>query len=135
MTGWDEKVREIMGRPGKLGIMATADRAGNPNAAYFGSPRLAGDGTLVMGLGNCRSLANLAENPRAAFFVVEGSPVGFATPGYRLYLKVLKIDRSGPVLQEVRELIAAKAGPQVAETIKAGVVFEVTGVRPLVDPI
>ncbi len=48
---------------------------------------------------------------------------------------MLKIDRSGPVLQEVRELIAAKAGPQVAETIKAGVVFEVTGVRPLVDPI
>jgi len=58
---------EIVNKPGRVGVLATTNKAGQPNVAYFGSPKLMDDGTLVMGLGGNRSLANLEENPQAVF--------------------------------------------------------------------
>jgi hypothetical protein len=86
-----------------------------------------------MGLGDNRSLANLEENPYAVFFTVEGAPVGMQTPGWRLYLKVKDIQRQGPVLEAIREAIAKAVGEAAAQMIHAGVVFEVTEVRSLMD--
>jgi len=85
-----------------------------------------------MGLGNNRTLKNLEENPLAVFFSVTESPVTFSTPGYRLYLKAREIQKEGPVLNSVRDAIAKAAGPDAAKMIVAGVVFDVTEVRPLV---
>jgi hypothetical protein len=132
MTQINDKILESVNKPGRMGILATADAKGQPNAAYFGSPQLKADGTLVMGLGENRSLANLEQNPLAVFFTVEKAPVDFQTPGYRLYLKARDIQRQGPILDAVREAIAALAGADAAKMMKAGVVFEVTEVRPLV---
>jgi hypothetical protein len=129
----DAKLVESVNRPGRIGVLATADAQGQPNVAYFGSPRLQADGTLVMGLGANRSLANLEQNPSAVFFTMEQAPVGMTTPGWRLYLKALDIQRQGPVLDSVRDAISQAAGPQAAQMIKAGVVFQVNAVRPLVD--
>ncbi|MEW6266977.1 MAG: pyridoxamine 5'-phosphate oxidase family protein [Thermodesulfobacteriota bacterium] len=129
----EAKVLESVNRAGRVGVLATADRTGRPNAAYFGSPRLNQDGTLIMGLMNNRSLKNLEQSPLAVFFTVEKAPVDFQTPGWRLYLKVREIQKQGPILDGVREAIAAKAGKNAAALIQAGVVFEVTEVRPLVD--
>ena len=133
MAQIEQKVLESVNRPGRIGVLATADKEARPNLAYFGSPRLTPEGTLVVGLGENRTLANLEQNPQAVFFALESSPVDFSTPGWRLYLRVQEIQRQGPVLDEIRGFIAEKAGKQAAGMIQAGVVFQVEEVRPLVD--
>jgi predicted pyridoxine 5'-phosphate oxidase superfamily flavin-nucleotide-binding protein len=129
----DSAILESVNRPGRVGVLATADKAGHPNVAYFGSPRLNPDGTLVMGLTVNRTLHNLEENPWAALFTAESAPVTFSTPGWRLYLTVRELQKAGPKLDAVRQEIAARAGEATAQKIKACVVFEVTEIRSLVD--
>jgi hypothetical protein len=128
----NKEVMEIVNGAGRIGTLGTANRQGEPNVAYFGSPRLSEDGTITMGLASNRTLKNLEENPRAVFFCVAESPVTFTTPGYRLYLKVREIQKSGPILDGVKKAIAEHAGPQAAAMMAAGVVFDVTEIRPLV---
>jgi len=133
MVKIESDLLDTVNKPGRVGVLATSAQDRQPNAAYFGSPRLNPDGTLVMGLQENQTLANLEQNPLAVFFIVEKAPVEFSTPGFRLYLKARDIQRQGPVLDGVREAVAAKAGAEAAQRMKAGVVFEVTRVRPLVD--
>jgi predicted pyridoxine 5'-phosphate oxidase superfamily flavin-nucleotide-binding protein len=132
MSEITKDIVEVVNKRGRVGALGTADKNGQPNVAYFGSPRLSEDGTLIMGLGNNRSLKNLEENPLAAFFCVAESPVTFKTPGYRLYLKVREIQREGALFEGVRDAIGKAAGADAAKMIVAAVSFEVTGVRPLV---
>ncbi len=132
MSKINKEVIEIVNKTGRIGVIATANRLGQPNVAYFGSPRLSEDGTIIMGLGSNRTLKNLEENPLAVFFCVAESPVTFTTPGYRLYLKVREIQKAGPIFDDVKKAIAEHAGPDAANMLVAGVVFDVTEVRPLV---
>lgn len=127
-----KEIIEVVNKPGRVGTLGTANKSGQPDVAYFGSPRLLDDGTLVMGLGNNRSLKNLEENPLAVFFCVAESPVTFKTPGYRLYLKVREIQREGALLDGIKDAIGKAAGPDATKMIVAAVSFEVTEVRPLV---
>jgi hypothetical protein len=131
MAEVSQAIVDIVNKPGRVGVLGTADTQGCPNVAYFGSPRLKKDGTLTMGLAENRTLKNLESNPQAVFFCVEDTPVSFQTKGYRLYLKVKDMQRQGPVLDSIREMIAEKAGPQAAQMISAGITFEVIDVRPL----
>jgi hypothetical protein len=133
MVAISKEVIEIVNGAGRIGTLGTANKQGEPNVAYFGSPRLSEDGTITMGLTKNRTLKNLEENPHAVFFCVAESPVTFTTPGYRLYLKVREIQKSGPILDGVKEAITEHAGAQAAAMIAAGVVFDVTEVRPLVE--
>ncbi|MBW2249618.1 MAG: pyridoxamine 5'-phosphate oxidase family protein [Deltaproteobacteria bacterium] len=132
MSKINKEVIEIVNKAGRIGVLGTANGMGQPNVAYFGSPRLSEDGTLIMGLGSNRTLKNLEENPLAVFFCVAESPITFTTPGYRLYLKVLEIQKAGPIFDGVKKAIAKHAGPDAAKMVVAGVVFDVTEVRPLV---
>lgn len=59
--------------------------------------------------------------------------MAFNTPGYRLYLKANTIQKEGPLLDGVKNVIAEHAGEDAAKMIVAGVSFEVTEIRPLVD--
>ncbi len=93
-----KEVLEIVNKPGRVGVLSTADKQGQPNSAYFGSLRLTEDGSVVLGLGNNRSLKNLEENPLAVFFCVTESPVGFQTPGVRLYLKLKEHPKNEPIV-------------------------------------
>ena len=127
-----KEIFEIINKPGRVGVLGTTDKAGKPNVAYFGSPRLMEDGTLVMGLASNRSLGNLEENPFAVFLAISESPVAFTTPGYRLYLKVKELQKEGPLLDGVKKAIAEHAGQDAANMVVAGVAFEVTEARPLV---
>ena len=126
MVNINDEIIEIANKPGRIGVLATASSDGEPNVAYFGSPQLKTDGTLVMGLGDNRTLKNLEENPKAVFFVITESPVSIQTPGYRLYLKSETIEKEGAILDSVRERIAQHAGEQAAQMIKAGAVFSIT---------
>jgi len=96
MVDISQEIFEIANKPGRIGVLATASANGDPNVAYFGSPRLMDDGTVVMGLGKNHTLKNLEENPKAVFFVVAEGPVSFQTPGYRLYLEARTIEKEGP---------------------------------------
>jgi len=132
MAKINKEIIEIVNKAGRIGALGTANELGQPNVAYFGSPQLSEDGTIIMGLGSNRTLKNLEENPLAVFFCVVESPVTFTTPGYRLYLKVREIQKAGPIFDSVKKAIAEHAGPEAAKMIVAGVVFDVTEVRPLV---
>lgn len=131
MAELSKEVVDLFDQPGRIGTLATADRQGQPNTAYFGSLRPMADGSITVGLTNNRTLRNLQENPLAVFFIVKEGPVSFQTPGYRLYLKVRGIHREGPALDEIKDFISQHAGPAAASSIAAGVVFDVTEVRPL----
>lgn len=132
MTEISKEVFEIVNKPGRVGVLSTADKKGQPNAAYFGSLRLMEDGTVVLGMGNNRSLKNLEENALAVLFCVTESPVTFTTPGYRLYLKARNIQKEGPLLDGVKKAISEHAGEDAAKMIVAAVAFEVNEMRPLV---
>lgn len=132
MTEISQEIFEIVNKPGRVGVLSTSDKQGQPNSAYFGSLKLLEDGSVVLGLGNNRSLKNLEENPLAVLFCVTESPVAFNTPGYRLYLKILEIQKEGPLLDDVKKAIAQLAGQDAAKMIVAGVKFEVTETRPLI---
>ncbi len=68
MVEISKEVFEIVNKPGRVGVLGTADKQGQPNTAYFGSLRLMEDGSVVLGLGKNRSLKNLEENPLAVLF-------------------------------------------------------------------
>jgi hypothetical protein len=125
--------KEIINKPGRIGTISTADSAGRPNVAYFGSPRLQDDGTFVVALMATRTLKNLEVNPFAVFFCVEEGAVSFNSAGCRLYLKVKDIQKQGPLLEEMKAHVATAAGPDAAKMIAAAVAFEVTEARGLVD--
>ena len=132
MTEISKEIIEIVNKPGRIGILSTADKQGQPNAAYFGSLKLMEDGSVVLGLGNNRSLKNLEANPLAVLFCVTESPVSFNTPGYRLYLKAIEIQREGPLIDGVKRAIAEHAGKDAAKMIAVSVALEVIETRPLV---
>lgn len=131
MTEISKEIFEIVNAPGRVGVLSTADKQGQPNSAYFGSLKLLDDGSVILGLGNNRSLKNLEENPLAVLFCVTESPVNFTTPGHRLYLKVREIQKEGPLLDNVKKAVAQLAGEDAAKMIVAGVLFDVTATRPL----
>jgi len=132
MVEINKEIIATVNKTGRIGALGTANKVGQPNVAYFGSPQLSEDGTIVMGLGSNRTLKNLEENPLAVFFCVAQSPVTFTTPGYRLYLKVREIQKEGPIIDSVKKAIAEHAGAAAAKMIAAGVVFDVTEIRHLV---
>jgi len=133
MVDISKEVFETVNKPGRVGVLGTADKQGQPNVAYFGSLRLMEDGTVVLGLGKNRSLDNLEANPLAVLFCVTESPVGFKTPGFRLYLKVREIQKKGALYDNIKAAIAEHAGAQAANMIVAAAAFDVTEVRPLMD--
>ena len=133
MVEISKEIFEIVNKPGRVGVLGTADKNGQPNTAYFGSLRLMEDGLVVLGLGNNLSLKNLEENPLAVLFCITESPVEFKTPGVRLYLKLKEIQKAGPLYDAIKTAIAEHAGEGAAKMIVSAAAFEVTKIRQLVD--
>jgi hypothetical protein len=126
---------ELMARRDRIGVLATASAAGEPNVGYFSSTVVMDDEVIALGLGNNRSLKNMGENPAAVYFAIETFPVELTTPGFRVYLKVREIQRDGPILHRIREAIRHAAGDVAADNTVAVALFDVTNVRPMIDPL
>lgn len=126
-------VRELVNAPGRVGVLATTDRAGNPNVAVFGSPHMPDDLTLVMGLADTRTAQNLLETGRAVFMSVLPGPTSAETNGARVYLKVRVMEKEGPNFEMIREKIRSVAGDRPASRIRYAVFFDVESTRPLID--
>jgi hypothetical protein len=133
MVDISKDIYDIVNKPGRVGVLGTADKSGQPNAAYFGSLRLSDDGTVTLGMSQNRSLANLKENPLAVLFVVTESPVSVNSVGIRLYLKLEELQEEGPLFEKVKDGILKHAGEGAAAMIKAAAAFEVTEIRGLMD--
>jgi hypothetical protein len=127
------KLMDYFNKSPRLGTLSTSSKDGKVDAAVFGSPRMTDEKTVVMGLGNGRSLANLQQNPHAVFLIMEPGKSLPEWKGLRVYLKMKIAATSGPVLDAFKKQIAQMAGPDAAKMIHAAVTFEVTEVRPLVD--
>jgi len=127
------KLVEFFNKQPRLGALATSDRSGRVNVAYFNSLRMLDDRTVVMGLGRNRTLANLQENPHAAFMILEPGKTLEGWKGLRVYMIMKECETQGELLEEIRKQIAKHAGERAASIIQAAVSFEVTEIRPLAD--
>lgn len=124
---------EYFNKQPRVGTLSTASRDGKVNAAYFGSPRMIDEKTVVMGLGKNRTFANLQENPYAVFMIMEPAKTITEWKGVRVYLKMRECCTYGAKLEEMREQIAKIAGKAAASMIQAAVVFDIQEIRPLAD--
>ena len=126
-------VRELVNDPRRIGVLATANRKGEPNVAVFGSPHMPDDMTLVMGLADTRTAQNLLETGRAVFMSVLPGATPMETRGVRIYLKVRAMEKEGANLEAIKEKIRKAAGDRAAARIRYAVFFDVEATRPLVD--
>lgn len=129
-----KQVMEMFNKENRIGVLASANKSGDVNAAVFGSPRMIDEDTVIMAIGNNRSFQNLQENPRASFIVVEPGESPTTWQGVRVYLEVDSFERYGEVLDSFRENIRKVAGDQAANAITAAIRFKVMDVRSLIDP-
>lgn len=127
------KLVEFFNKQPRLGALASSDRSGRVNVAYFNSIRMLDDRTVVMGLGRNRTLANLQENPRAAFMILEPGKTFEGWKGLRVYMVMKSCETEGELLENIKKEIAQHAGEKAASMIQAAVSFEVTELRPLAD--
>ena len=129
-----KQVMELFNKQPRIGSLATSNGKGDVNVAVFGSPTLTDENTVVMGIGNNRSLSYLKENPKAVFIVMEPGRTAMEWKGIRVYLEASVIETEGELLDTMRAKIAEKAGESASKMIQAAIRFTVTNVRPLLAP-
>ncbi|MGC8659701.1 MAG: pyridoxamine 5'-phosphate oxidase family protein [Desulfomonilaceae bacterium] len=129
-----EKLMEYFNRQPRLGTLSTADKNGKVDSAYFGSPRMIDEKTIVMGSGKNRTYSNLLENPQAVFLVMEPGKTVMEWKGVRIYVEMKEYETAGRKLDQIRAAIAEKIGQEAAnKMICAALTFEIKEVRPLAD--
>ena len=128
-----EKLIEYFNKQPRLGTLSTADKSGKVNSAYFGSPRMVDKNTIFMGLGNNRTFANLQENPKAVFMIMEPGKTIMDWKGVRIYVKMIDCQTSGEKLDQLKAAVAKHAGENAAKMMHAALTFEIVEIRPLAD--
>ena len=127
-------VMRMFNKKTRIGALATSNKNGDVNAAVFGSPRMIDEDTVIMAIGDNRSLQYLQENPKATFIVIEPADAPTEWKGARLYLEMASFERYGELLDSFRENIRKVAGDKSANAIIAAIRFNVTAVRGLIAP-
>jgi hypothetical protein len=128
-----KQLMDFFNKQPRLGILATADKSGKVDVAYFGSPRMIDEKTIFMGLGKNRSFENLQQNPHAVFMIMEPGQSLPEWKGVRVYMKMSDCQTSGEKLDAIRARIAEAAGEKASKMIHAAVTFSIEEVRPLAD--
>jgi hypothetical protein len=130
----NKKLMEYFNKQPRLGTLSTADKNGKVDSAYFGSPRMVDEKTILMGTGKNRTFSNLVENPHAVFLIMEPGKTVTDWKGVRVYVEMKEHETSGQKLDQIRAAVAEKVGPEAAKKmIHAALTFEVTDIRPLAD--
>ena len=117
----------------RLGTLSTSSKDGKVNSAYFGSPYMIDEKTIIMGLTRNRTLSYLQENPSAVFMIMEPGQALSEWKGVRIYVKMTDCSTAGEQLDKIKARIAAVAGEAGAKMIHAALTFEVLEIRPLAD--
>ncbi len=66
-----DRLMEYFNKQPRIGTLSTANKEGRVDSAVFGSPRMIDKKTVVMALGEGRTLEYLQENPHAVFLIME----------------------------------------------------------------
>jgi hypothetical protein len=127
------KLMDYFNKQPRLGCLSTAGKDGKVNVAYFGSPRMIDEKTIVMGLGKNRTFANLQENPHGVFMIMEPGKTATEWKGVRLYVNMTECNTSGDPYEQFKAQVAKVAGEAAAKMIHAAVRFEVYEIKPLAD--
>jgi len=127
------KLIEFFNKQPRIGALSTSNKEGKVNVAYFGSPFMADEQTVEVGLTQNRSFTYLQENPYAAYIIMEPGASLPEWKGIRLYLKMTDCSTSGEKLDAIKARISAGAGESAAKMIHAAITFEVLEIRPLAD--
>lgn len=124
---------EYFNKQPRLGVLSTSNKEGEVDSAYFGSPFMPDESTVVVALGKNKTYANLQENPQACYMIMEPGKSIFEWKGLRIYLTMTKCETSGETLEMMKKMITEKAGEGAGKMIYAAVTFSVSSVRPLAD--
>ena len=127
------KLMAYFNKQPRLGTLSTSSKDGKVNSAYFGSPYMIDEKTIIMGLTRNRTLSYLQENPGAVFMIMEPGKALSEWKGVRIYVKMTDCSTVGDALEKIRARITAVAGEAAARMIHAALTFEVLEVRPLAD--
>lgn len=115
------------------GVLATADKAGNVNAAIYARPYVIDADTVAFVMADRRSHANVCENPSAAYLFIEEAE-GYA--GKRLYLTKTGEETNPARVAKLRAEYAKEHGRAYCPADDAGTVFlvyfRIDAVRALV---
>jgi hypothetical protein len=117
----------------RLGCLSTSNKEGKVNVAYFGSPRMIDDKTIIMGLGKNRTFSYLQENPFGVFMIMEPGKIPTDWKGVRLYVKMTACETSGEKYDSFKAAVVQKAGEAAAKMIYAVATFEIYEIKPLAD--
>ena len=104
------KLMDYFNKQPRLGTLSTSSKDGKVNSAYFGSPYMVDEKTIIMGLTKNRTLFNLQENPNAVFMIMEPGKTLSEWKGVRLYVKMTDCSTAGEKLEKMKAKIAARAG-------------------------
>ena len=127
------KLMDYFNKMPRLGCLSTASKKGEVNVAYFGSPRMIDEKTIVMGLGKNRTYNYLQENPHGVFMIMEPGKVPTEWKGVRIYVKMTECATSGDKYEAFKAQVVKVAGETAAKLIYAAVTFEVYEIKPLAD--
>jgi Pyridoxamine 5'-phosphate oxidase len=127
------KLMEYFNKQPRIGTLSTAGKDGKVDVAYFGSPRMTDEKTVIMAVRKNQTFVNLQENPNAVFMILEQASAPPGWKGVRVYLKMTGSQTSGEKLETMKKAIAQKAGEEMAKSMHAALTFEVQDVRPLMD--
>jgi len=128
-----KSLMEFFNKQPRLGVLSTSNKAGEVDTAYFGSPYMIDESTVVVALGQNRTLTNLKENPHACYMIMEPGKTIFEWKGLRIYLTMTEVETKGDKIEMMKKMISEKAGEGAAKMIYAAVSFSVNAVRPLAD--
>ncbi|MBN2719534.1 MAG: pyridoxamine 5'-phosphate oxidase family protein, partial [Proteobacteria bacterium] len=102
------------------GFLATAGAKGEVNIAVYSRPHVHEDGTFVFGMADRLTHANLEQNPQAVYAFHEGH-----YEGYRIYLEKVREEKTGPMIDSIRDRAKAVSSPGAADMVKYAVYFRV----------
>ena len=91
------------------------------------------ENTVLMAIGENRSLANPRENPKAVFCFFEPAPSPYDWKRGRVYMTVAQIERDGATFDRMVGLVRQAAGNQAADNVRAAVTFAIDDARPVID--
>lgn len=109
-----------------LGVLSTADAAGNIDCAIYATPHVMNEDTIAFIMRPRLSLENVQQNPKAVYMYIEKGP-GYQ--GRRLYLEKSGQEKNPEHIDQLRRSVHGDSGGEDQATL---VYFKVTRIRPLV---
>lgn len=112
------------------GILATADKNGNTNAAVYAKPKILDENTIAFIMRDRTTHAYVNSNPRATYLFMETEGGGYK--GVRLYLTKLYEEEDSERLYELRrkDHNAIRETPEERGPLFL-VVFRIDNIRPI----